>query len=79
MGDWMIDGCINLTALCENERWHLASVIARLQQIGLERRDAQAFACFAFADAAVAGDWPDELVTPEQRARLTRGAEGPET
>jgi len=79
MPDWLIDGCVNLTALCENERWHLASVIGRLLDIGLERRDAEAFASLAFADAAVAGDWPDELVTPEQRARLTRGEKRPET
>ena len=68
--EWIIDGHIGLSSICEAKRWHLASVIHELVACGLSRRDAEAFADFAFAAQAAVYDDPLEL-SPEQFLRLT--------
>jgi len=68
--EWLIDGHIGLSSICESCRWHLASVIHELVACGLTRRDAEAFADFAFAAQAAVHDDPLEL-TPEQFLRLS--------
>lgn len=69
---WLIDGTMNLTALCEREEWHYASVKRALNAAGLAQRDAEAFASFAFADLApVIDEPPEELLTDEQYERLS--------
>lgn len=71
---WIIDGKINLDQTAEESNWHLATTIAKLQEQGLERRDAEDFADFAFSDhAAVRDRRPEECVTDEQWDRLTLG------
>ena len=70
--NWIIDNKINLTEICEAENWHLASVRKRMEGEGIDARDAEAFAAFAFADeATVRDDAPEDLVTDEQYNRLT--------
>ena len=61
---------INLTQICIACKWHLATTQAMLVDHGLSRRDAQAFAAFAFADHAEVGDNPDDLLTDDQNDRL---------
>jgi len=73
MMDWMIDGEISSSEICRQEHWHLASVIGALQAQGLPRGDAEAFAAFAFRDKSGMqdGETAEDMVTDEQRARLT--------
>ncbi len=68
--EWLIDGHIGLSSICESCKWHLASVIDELVEVGLTRRDAEAFADFVFAAQAAVYDDPLEL-TPEQFLRLS--------
>ncbi len=70
--DWMLDGKINLTQICEKEEWHLASVVAALRGEGVPVTDAEAFAGFVFCDeATISDDRPEDHVTDEQYDRLT--------
>lgn len=73
---YKIDRKIDLTGICVAANWHLQSVIEALVGAGVERRDAECFAAFAFADFALEcggdcdGDPSDEL-TAEQWERLS--------
>lgn len=67
-----IDGRIDLTAIMADSDMHLATVIERLQAEGLTRRDAEAFADYAFNAMAIVRDVdPEDCLTAEQRERLT--------
>ena len=72
MTRWILDGFVDLDGVCEDEGWHLASVERFLVTVGIERRDAEAYADFMFHQAAVVCDADGGRLTPEQRARLTR-------
>jgi len=72
---WMVDGKVNLSAVCAAQHWHLGSAIAALVEAGLGRADAESFAEFAFTDYALAHGGradcePEEWLTPEQGGRL---------
>ena len=69
-GHWFIDGHIDLTGVCENEDWHLASVERALVELGISKRDAEAFTDFAFHVSAAVTDDPAEL-SVEQFQRLS--------
>lgn len=45
---WIIDGKIDLLAICETEDWHLASAVDALKDLGLSVEDAYDFVNFAF-------------------------------
>ena len=49
---WVADGTVNITAVCEMAEWHLATAIDALAAKGLTRPDAEAFADLAFTDHA---------------------------
>ena len=67
---------INLTAICERANWHLSTTIGELQKT-LSHDDAEAFACFAFADFASYSDTPaEDHVDDAQWDRLQIGADG---
>jgi hypothetical protein len=67
-----VDGWLDVTGVCEDEGWHLASAEHTLMDLGLTRRDAETFAALAFHFAAVIRDaGPPELI-PEQIKRLSR-------
>lgn len=69
---WIIDGTINLTAICTAADWNSASIIDGLVAAGLTRSDAEAFADFACADHATRSDrTPEECVSDEQYERIT--------
>ncbi|MBK7406409.1 MAG: hypothetical protein IPJ41_17855 [Phycisphaerales bacterium] len=73
--EWKIDGTVNLTAICLESEWHLATAIDGLIAAGLSREDAGAFANFAFADDASARGGciygkPEDYLTDEQWDRL---------
>jgi len=70
--DWIVDDKINLSVLCEEAGWHLATTVDRLAGEGLSHQDAEAFADFAFADEAGDGDEQD-YVTDDQYERITLG------
>ena len=68
---------IKLTTICEESNWHLATVIDRLYDAGLLRKDAEAFAAFAFADHAEVRDQdPEDVVTDEQWEQLETTGDG---
>ena len=69
---WILDGFVDLRGVCEDENWHLASVVRFLVTLGISRRDAEAYADFMFHENAATRDPHGGLLTPEQRARLTR-------
>lgn len=74
--NYLIDGEIDLAAICEEAGWHHATCMDKLQEKGLSRQDAEAFAEFAFAERAntmggVTDVEPEECVTVEQWNRLT--------
>lgn len=66
----ILDGWVDLTGICEGAGWHLASAIDALTELGIDKRDAEAYADFAFAERAAVSDGAE--LTPEQAARLTR-------
>lgn len=68
---WMVDGTVAVEAICEEEDWHLATVIRRLQAAGLSRDDAEVFAQFVFDDHSTTGLRPEDELTEEQWARLS--------
>ncbi|HQM48639.1 MAG TPA: hypothetical protein PLJ71_08115 [Candidatus Hydrogenedentes bacterium] len=67
---WVLDGWIDITGVCEDEGWHLASAIKTLVDLGVEYRDAEAYADFAFHEKAVVKREDGGVLTPEQRQRL---------
>ena len=70
--EWVIDATIDLTQICENAAWHLATAIDALVASGLSRQDAEAFAGFAFREHAKVGDGkPEDFIDDAQYERLT--------
>jgi hypothetical protein len=70
--NWIIDATIDLTQICENAAWHLATAIDALVASGLSRQDAEAFAGFAFREHAKVGDGkPEDFIDDAQYERLT--------
>ena len=67
---WILDGWIDVTGVCEDEGWHLASVIRTLKDLDVDHRDAEAYADFVFHEKAVVKRAGGGVLTPEQRARL---------
>lgn len=73
MKHWFIDGRIDLTGVCEDAGWHLATATEALRGLGLDWRDAEAFADFAFAEKALVKDGSADFpLSDEQEARLSR-------
>ena len=66
MMNWMIDGEINLTEICEREGWHRLSVVDALEAQGIGRGDAQEFTEFAFNNMATIKD--EDYMLPENLA-----------
>lgn len=61
----------NLTAIAEQQQWHLASIIEALQTQGFSRGDAEAFAGFICCDhAEIRAGRPEDYLTDEQWDRL---------
>lgn len=71
MAEWIIDGEINLTGICESAEWHRLTAIEELSK-QLPRSDAEAFVDLAFADAAQDSDVrAQDCVNDAQWERLT--------
>jgi len=69
----ILDGWIDLTGICDDAGWHSASAIDTLVELGIDRRDSEAYVDFVFAERAAVVDADGEAeLTPEQAARLTR-------
>lgn len=69
---WMLDGTINLTAIGNDNNWHLGTMIEKLTAAGLNRADAGAFANFMCNEyAAVSDSRSEDWVTEEQYDRLS--------
>jgi len=66
----ILDGWVDLTGVCEDVGWHSASAIDMLVELGIDKRDAEAYVDFVFAEHATVSDGAE--LTPEQAARLTR-------
>jgi len=66
----ILDGWIDLTGICDDAGWHSAGAIAALTEMGIDRRDAEAYIDFVFAERAAVTDGAE--LSPEQAARLTR-------
>ena len=67
---YIVDGSIDLVEVAEGQKWHLGSVIAALQDRGLTRFDAEAYADLIFKEhSTIVDDEPD--LTAEQWARLS--------
>lgn len=45
---WILDGKIDLLALCEDVEWHIGSAVGELKDLGLSVEDAEDFINFAF-------------------------------
>ena len=66
----ILDGWVDITGVCEDAGWHNASAADTLVELGIDKRDAEAYVDFAFAQRAAVTDGAE--LTPEQAARLTR-------
>ena len=66
----ILDGWIDLTGICEDAGWHNASAADTLVELGIDKRDAEAYIDYVFAERAAVSDGAE--LTPEQAARLTR-------
>lgn len=71
-GPWILDGKIDLSAICAESNWHRLTAIERLT--GMEgvgnRREAETFIDFVFCDKAT-DERPEDHVTDEQYERLS--------
>ena len=63
-------GWIDVTGICDDAGWHSASAIDMLVELGIDKRDAEAYVDFVFAEHATVSDGAE--LTPEQAARLRR-------
>ena len=66
----ILDGWVDLTGVCEDVGWHSASAVDMLVELGIDKRDAEAYVDFVFAAHATVSDGAE--LTPEQAARLRR-------
>jgi len=66
----ILDGWVDITGVCEDAGWHNASAADTLVELGIDKRDAEAYVDFVFAEHAAVSDGAE--LTPEQAARLTR-------
>lgn len=66
----ILDAWIDLTGICDDAGWHSASAADTLVELGIDKRDAEAYIDYAFAEHAAVSDGAE--LTPEQAARLTR-------
>ena len=66
----ILDGWVDLTGICEDAGWHNASAADTLVELGIDKRDAEAYIDYVFAERAAVSDGAE--LTPEQAARLTR-------
>ena len=63
-------GWVDITRVCEDAGWHSASAADRLVELGIDRRDAEAYIDYVFAQHAAVTDGAE--LTREQAARLKR-------
>ena len=66
----ILDAWIDLTGICDDAGWHSASATDTLVELGIDRRDAECFIDYVFAQHAAVTDGAE--LTREQAARLTR-------
>ena len=66
----ILDAWIDLTGICDDAGWHSASATDTLVELGIDKRDAEAYIDYAFAEHAAVSDGAE--LTPEQAARLKR-------
>ena len=66
----ILDAWIDLAGICDDAGWHSASAIDALVELGIDKRDAEAYVDFVFAERAAVTDGAE--LSPEQAARLTR-------
>ena len=63
-------GWVDLTGVCEDAGWHSASALDMLVELGIDKRDAEAYVDYVFAQHAAVTDGAE--LTREQAARLKR-------
>jgi hypothetical protein len=66
----ILDGWVDITGVCEDAGWHSASAVDMLVELGIDKRDAEAYVDYVFAQHAAVTDGAE--LTREQAARLTR-------
>jgi len=66
----ILDGWVDITGVCEDAGWHNASAADTLVELGIDKRDAEAYIDYVFAQHAAVTDGAE--LTREQAARLTR-------
>ncbi len=66
----ILDGWVDLTGVCADAGWHSASATDTLVELGIDKRDAECFIDYVFAEHAAVTDGAE--LSPEQAARLTR-------
>ena len=66
----ILDGWVDITGVCEDAGWHNASAAVTLVELGIDKRDAEAYIDYVFAQHAAVTDGAE--LTREQAARLTR-------
>ena len=66
----ILDAWIDLTGICDDAGWHSASATDTLVELGIDRRDAEAYIDYVFAQHAAVTDGAE--LTREQAARLKR-------
>lgn len=75
---WIVDGTVHLTEICQVARWHWRTCVAGLESAGLSHDDACTYAGWAFGtDAVYQRAVGDETLTPEEYARLRVAASDP--
>jgi hypothetical protein len=73
---WLIDGRINLSAICADASWHRGTILDSLRGYGLPPDDAEAYTAFACAEYATehggtADMRPQEYLSDSQWERLS--------
>ena len=69
---WVIDGTVHLTSICQTARWKGKACLAALEAAGLTPADAQLYMLFAFGtDAEYKRSVHDECLSAAQYARLS--------
>ena len=66
----ILDAWIDLTGICDDAGWHSASATDTLVELGIDKRDAEAYIDYVFAQHAAVTDGAE--LTREQAARLKR-------
>lgn len=74
---WRVDGSIELSDICQSQRWILRDCLTALELAGLSHDDAVIYAGWAFgSDARYQRAVADESLTDAQYARLSIAASG---